>query len=67
MLRPAKQIANTGKLNRSERVSFIWAIYPRESGAAMPRRIKSQLDKNAGTALLLGAGYCAKAMVAPLL
>jgi len=33
----------------------------------MPRRIKSQLDKNAGTALLLGAGYCAKAMVAPLL
>ena len=33
----------------------------------MPRRIKSQLDKNAGTALLLGAGYCAKAMIAPLL
>ena len=33
----------------------------------MPRRIKSQLDKEAGTALLLGAGYCAKAMVAPLL
>ena len=33
----------------------------------MPRRIKSQLDKNAGTALLLGAGYCAKALIAPLL
>ncbi len=33
----------------------------------MPRRIKSQLDKNVGTALLLGAGYCAKAMIAPLL
>lgn len=33
----------------------------------MPRRIKSQLDKTAGTALLLGAGYCAKALIAPLL
>ena len=33
----------------------------------MPRRIKSQLDKNARTALLLGAGYCAKAMITPLL
>ena len=33
----------------------------------MPRRIKSQLDKNARTALLLGAGYCAKAMITPLI
>jgi len=33
----------------------------------MPRRIKSQLDNKAKTALLLGAGYCAKAMIAPLL
>jgi len=33
----------------------------------MPRRIKSQLDNRAGTALLLGAGYCAKAMIEPLL
>jgi len=33
----------------------------------MPRRIKSQLDKNGGTALLLGAGYCAKAMISPLI
>lgn len=34
----------------------------------MARRIKSQLDKRAHkTALLLGAGYCAKAMIAPLL
>ena len=34
----------------------------------MARRIKSQLEKRAQkTALLLGAGYCAKAMIAPLL
>lgn len=34
----------------------------------MARRIKSQLEKTAQkTALLLGAGYCAKAMTAPLL
>ena len=34
----------------------------------MARRIKSQLEKAAPkTALLLGAGYCAKAMIAPLL
>lgn len=33
----------------------------------MPRRIKSQLGKEIGTALLLGAGYCAKAMISPLL
>ena len=33
----------------------------------MPRRIKSQLDKNAHTALLLGAGYCAKAIITPLI
>ena len=32
----------------------------------MPRRIKSQLDKGKPTALLLGAGYCAKAMISPL-
>lgn len=34
----------------------------------MARRIKSQLDMSADkTALLLGAGYCAKAMITPLL
>ena len=33
----------------------------------MPRRIKSQSQNKAGqTALLLGAGYCAKAMITPL-
>jgi len=32
----------------------------------MPRRIKSQSHKSAPKALLLGAGYCAKAMIAPL-
>lgn len=33
----------------------------------MARRIKSQSQSGAATALLLGAGYCAKAMIAPLL
>ncbi|MDB2439638.1 NAD(P)-binding domain-containing protein [Hellea sp.] len=33
----------------------------------MPRRIKSQSHKGPPAALLLGAGYCAKAMITPLL